>query len=194
MYFEKDDFVWPPSDGKKFIRSDAFGELLILLVNQLTKRYPKMDFTDAVAQVFAWFDRKLSRNRRFINRRRFPSVNGFMAYLKQSLWNAARLSERERRRREYIEALVVEQQIVPQKASAEDIATLAEMVETLPEPNKTVFHRVFFDEEDLSMIASALDLTEQIVFKLYEDALDMLVKQLSSGQDQFYNGSRRVPL
>lgn len=182
--FNKDDFIWPPGDGKKFIRSDAFGEMLISLVNKLAKRYPQMDFTDAVAQVFAWFDRKLSRNRRFINRRRFPSVNGFIAYITQSLWNAARLTERERQLHEHIELFAVERQIVPQQVTPEDIAILAEMVETLPEPYKTVFHRFFFDEDDLFMIASILNLTEPKAIQLYVEAVDMLIEQMSSEGNQ----------
>ena len=182
MHFSKYNSVWPPSDGKEFICSEAFGHMLMGLVVQLARRYPKMDFTDAVAQVFAWFDRKLSDNRRFINERRFPSVNTFMAYLKQALWNAARLTERERRRHEHIEALAVERQIVIEEVSPEDIANLIEIVEVLPEPHKTVFQRIFFDEENLSMIASILDLTQVRVIKLYEDAVDMLVERISSGQ------------
>lgn len=175
---------WPPMDGRKFICSDAFGAMLISLVRQLALRYPRMDFTDAVAQVFAWFDKKVSCNRRFINKRRFPSVNAFKAYLKQSLWNAARLTERERRRREYIEALAVERQIVPQKANPVEIAILAEMVEALPEPHKTVFHRFFFDEDELFMIASILDLTEPMAVQLYVEAVDMLVEKMFSEENQ----------
>lgn len=53
------------------------------------------------------------------------------------------------------------------------------MVESLPEPYKTVFHYAFFDEEDISMVASILDLTEGMVISLYEDAVDMLAEQMS---------------
>lgn len=183
--FEKYNHDWPPSDGKQFIRSDAFGEMLISLVCQLALRYPRMDFTDAVAQVFAWFDRKLSRNRSFINKRRFPSVNAFIAYLTQSLFNAARLTERERRIHEHIELLAVERQIVPQKATPEDLAILDEIVEALPEPHKTVFRRLFFDEEDMSMTASILNMTEAMIIRLYEEAIDMLEELISSGPNQF---------
>jgi len=171
---------WPPADGRKFIHSDLFGKMLVGLVSELAKSYPNMDFTDAVANVFTWFDRKLSRNRRFINPRRFPTVASFVAYLRQAVWNAARLTERERRRDKRIEAPRDDRPIVIREMTPEERAELLEVVEALPEPHKTVFHRFFFDEEDLSVLASTYSLSEEQVRRVYEEAVDMLAEQMSS--------------
>ncbi len=170
----ENDPSWPPENGKTFIRSSVFGVMIVELTHQLARRYPKMDFTDAVAQVFAWFDLKLSENRRFINARRFPTIGAFRAYLRQCLWNSARLAMRKRHRRETIEALPADQPIISTEMRAEDRVQLLEMVDGLPEPHKTVFHKFFFDEEDLAMIASILDLTEEQAQRIYEEAVDML--------------------
>ena len=154
--------------------------MLVDLVSKLAKRYPKMDFTDAVANVFTWFDRKLSNNRRFINSRRFPTYSAFKAYLRQAVWNAALLTERERRRYKHITALAEEQAIVVHEISIEERTILLEMVEKLSEPHKTIFHQYFFDEEDLPMLASTYDLHEAQVYQLYVEAVDMLAALLSS--------------
>lgn len=151
-----------------------FGVMLVELTSHLAARYPDMDFTDAVAQVFVWFDRKVSENRRFINSRRFPTISAFLAYLRQAVWNAARLTMRQRRRRQAVEALPVDRPIASSAMGADERVELLEMVEALPEPHKTVFHKFFFDEEDLAMIASILNLTESRVERLFEEAVDML--------------------
>src|SRR6266550_412818 len=159
---------WPPENGKDFVRSEPFGFMLVELTSHLASRYPEMDFTDAVAQVFVWFDYKLSENRRFINSRRFPSIEAFQAYLRQAVWNAGVMAMRRRRRREAVEALPVDQAIVSTEMAVEERIELIEMVDGLPEPHKSVFERFFFGEEDLAMIASILDLTEDQADELYE--------------------------
>lgn len=178
MPCEENNLIWPPQDGKKFIRSDQFGRILISLVRQFTNRYPKMDFSDAVAHVFTWFDRKLSLNRRFINSRRFPSVAAFIAYLKQSIWNAALITQRERQRYKRIKAPTGLQTPIVRVIDPEERAMVLEAVESLPEPQKTVFHSYFFDEEDLCMLASITGRTEEENHQLYEKAIDMLMDQL----------------
>ena len=178
MSLETPDSAWPPSNGRAFIRSNEFGEELIGLARELTARYPHMDFTDAVAQVFAWFDRKLANNRRFINKRRFRTRNAFRAYLRQALWNAARLVIRARRRREHIEALAVDQPVGAWAASPEIQMRVLEAIERLPEPHKTVFERCFFEEDALGDIAIALRRNVRDVESLYEEAVDMLAKAL----------------
>jgi len=178
MSREEHNLIWPPQDGKKFIRSDEFGRILISLVRQFIYRYPQMDFTDAVAHVFTWFDKKLSLNRRFINARRFPTATAFTAYLKQSIWNAALLTQRERSRSRHIEAPSGQQLPVVRIIDPEERANVLEAVEALPEPHKTVFHYYFFDEGDLRMLASVIDRTEAEIYRLYEEAIDMLMEQL----------------
>lgn len=166
---------WPPNNGAKFIRSESFGQLLVELSCQYADRYPSMDFSDAVSHVFAWFDGKLAKNRRFINSRRFPTLSAFKSYLRQSLWTAALLAQRKRQRREEIEALPVDANAVLAKLeSSQELDCLLDLVEALPEPHKTVFERFFFDEEDPSHLTSVLGKTDDEIHRLYEEAVDML--------------------
>jgi RNA polymerase sigma factor (sigma-70 family) len=171
---------WPPENGREFVRGEVFGAILVELTRHFADRYPDMDFTDAVAQVFVWFDGKLSKNRRFINSRRFPTLGAFRAYLRQAIWNAARVTMRSRRRRQEVEAPSLDRPIVSTEMGAEERVQLLEMVEGLPEPHKTVFHKFFFDEEELRWIASVLNLTQRQVETLYEEAVDMLASQRPS--------------
>jgi hypothetical protein len=166
--------VWPPVNGKEYIKSEAFGRLLVRLTTELAQHYSYMDFTDAVAMVFAWFDQKLKTNRRFINKRRFSSEKAFIAYLKQAIWNAARLTERQRIREHQVNALSADQVLLYEEASPEELSKLHEIVEKLPDPHKTVFQRFFFEEDDPVMIASILDMSESQVHSLFEEATDML--------------------
>jgi hypothetical protein len=165
---------WPPKDGAKFIRSESFGRMLVEIVEQLTKDNPHRDFTDAVAHLFAWFDRKLSENRHFINRRRFRTEGAFKAYLRQAAWNAARLAERQRRRHRAITALPIDHPITEREMSPVERADLLDRVERLNDPHKTVLWRLFFEEAEPWMIAAALDISEEQLCRLYEEAIDLL--------------------
>lgn len=167
---------WPPQDGKQFVHSDGFGALLLDVVSNLSDKYPKIDFTDATAIVFAWFDGKLAKNRRFINSRRFPTLSAFRAYVKQSVWNAGRLTERQRSRRSSVEAVSVDDSIAVVSLTAEERTALLDQADRLPYPHKDVFERAFFNEEDLSFIASVLGKSEDEIHQLYEEAIDMLME------------------
>lgn len=168
---------WPPDKGGEFIRSETFAQLLVELSYQYTDRYPSMDFSDAVSQVFAWFDGKLAKNRRFINSRRFPTFGAFKSYLRQSLWNAAILAQRKRQRRGEIEALSIDPNALAKMDSQMELDILLDLVKDLPEPHKTVLERIFFDEGDPNNIACALDMSIDDLFRYYEEAIDMLVRQ-----------------
>src|SRR5262245_10654451 len=98
---------WPPSGGLEFARSREFGELLIETGNQLAKKYPRIDFTDAVAHVDQWLDGRLVKEPDFLNLARFPTLSAFRAYVKQAVWNAGRIAARKRKRNEPLEALPV---------------------------------------------------------------------------------------
>ena len=170
----KPEIPWPPQKGKDFIRSDAFGKMLVELVNYLSHYYPRKDFTDAIALVYVWFDNKLSKNRRFINKRRFPTINMFKAYLRQAVWNASRATERRRARQLEIETPTSDYPITRHISSPEEQASIAECVDKLPETHKTVFSYFFFQEVDPSMICSILSRSESEIHSLYQEALDML--------------------
>jgi DNA-directed RNA polymerase specialized sigma24 family protein len=136
-----------------------------------------MDFSDAVSHVFAWFDGKLAKNRRFINSRRYPTFGAFKAYLRQSLWNAAILAQRKRRRREEIETPSIDPNALAKMDSQMEIDILLDLVNDLPEPHKTVLERIFFDEGDPNNIAGALDMSIDDLYRYYEEAIDMLEQQ-----------------
>jgi DNA-directed RNA polymerase specialized sigma24 family protein len=55
---------------------------------------------------------------------------------------------------------------------------MAEMVTKLTNPHRTVFERVFIDEERFSVVAKSLGQSERAIQVLYEEALDMLAKGL----------------
>lgn len=166
---------WPPADGKRFVHSEQFGSLLLEIVWEFEEKYPHLDFTDATAMVFAWFDRKLAQNRRFINRDRFPTPSSFRAYVKQSVWNAGRLSERQRDRHEALEEHPGEESIAIESLTPEERASLMERADDLPFPQKEVFERIFFYEETAAYVASVLDRTEEEIHEIYDEALDSLM-------------------
>lgn len=176
--FSKNHSTWPPHNGREFIRSEAFAQTLLSLVKELAAHYPRMDFTDAVALLFEWFDHKLSKNRSFINSTRFRTENAFRAYVKQALWRYALLAERQRQRHEDLTTRVVTRQTISSQATPEELESVREAVVSLPEPHRTVFLRLFLDEEDPSIIADALNLTPRMVSELYEDAVDLLQARL----------------
>lgn len=166
---------WPPPNARAFVRSEDFGRLVLETVGALAGRYPQMDFSDAAAHIFAWFDGKTSKNRRFINSRRFPTLSSFKAYVRQSAFNAGRLAARQRQQRARIESLPPDEPIAAGQLSAEQRALLQDQADKLPEPHKSVFERKFFDEEDCAMIASILGKTEREIHRLYEEAIDLLI-------------------
>jgi hypothetical protein len=169
--------AWPPPNGKKFIESEDFGALVVDEAKRLIKKFPRYDFTDAVAHVYTWFSKKVSRNRRFINSKRFPTAEAFVAYIRAALWNASRISARSRQRQREISALPVEEPITDDRFSLENLDQLLERVEALNDPHKTVFTAIWLDEaseHELAMLAGALDRTLQEVYRIYEEAIDML--------------------
>jgi hypothetical protein len=167
---------WPPKDGKAFIRSDVFGRMLLESVYTLAMRHVGLDFSDAVAQVFIWFDQKLSRNRRFINERRFPTSDSFKAYLRQAVYNAGLLAERKRLREGIVEELSDRLPIASTAMGPDQRVELLDAIDSLPEPHKTVFYRLAVEHEDTSMVASIEGLPEDRIVQLFEEALDMVGK------------------
>ena len=72
---------WPPTDGRVYITSDAFGLLLLELVEWFVERYIHMDFSTALARhVFVWFDGKLAKDPNFLEPRPgFKTPGAFVA-------------------------------------------------------------------------------------------------------------------
>ena len=169
---------WPPSEGKTFIRGAEFGAELINLTREYERRYPGMDFTDAVARVFAWFDGKLGKNRRFINRVRFPTRSAFRSYLRSAIWNAALMAKRDRQRFNSIDALPVDLPVASWGSDPEERLGLRELVERLPEPHRSVFEHYLLDDKDASGISAKLGRTEEEIVRIYEEAVDLVAELL----------------
>ena len=172
-----DEAAWPPANGPRFIRGEAFGDMLLETAEQLASRYPDKDFTDGVAQVFAWFDGKLKRNRRFINGRRFATVDAFRAYLRKAVLNAARMAARTRRKGEAVAAVSTDQSLASRPAADPSPAQLAswhEAVEKLLEPHRTILQKLFFEQMDIGQVAEQLTLPRAMVERLYDEGIDRL--------------------
>ena len=174
------DAAWPPVVGGKYVRSEAFGQALLDIARRLAEKYSHMDFTDAVAQVFEWFDRRLQRESDFLNADRFPTSNAFRAYLRQSLWNAARAAERKRSNRRRIEALSAERPMTSGDLAPEERDQLLDLVEQLCEPHKSIFMKVFFEETETQEVASIFDRTQEEVHQIFVEAVDEIGRRQKS--------------
>ncbi len=176
---------WPPKNGRAFVRSDEFGRMLISEVERLAHLRRDLDFVDAVATAYEWFTRRLNRNGHFINKRRFPTEARFRAYLRQALFNAARMARRKRDKGEELSAVPADHQIVDgSELSLEERDKLLQLVDQLEEPSKSIFEGVFFGENELHLVAGALGLNEDEGSRIYEEALDELEKLArNSGND-----------
>jgi DNA-directed RNA polymerase specialized sigma24 family protein len=174
------DAAWPPTDGGQYIRSEPFGHALLDIARRLAEKYRHMDFTDAVAQVFEWFEQRLNREPDFLSTGRFPTANAFRAYLRQALWNAARAAERKRSNRRRIEALAAEQPITSGELAIDERDQLLDLVEQLHEPHKSIFTKIFFDETEPQAVASIFDRTEEDVIRIYVEAVDEIGRRQKS--------------
>lgn len=142
------DHDWPPRDASAFFGGEAFGKSLLGIVERLAADYPRMDFSDALAIVFVWLQRRAEVDRAFVSEPgRFKSESDLMAYLRQALWNAARSSERRRRARQEIEAPAITEELVSREISAETLAAFHECRDRLPGPLRAVFE-MMHEEDD----------------------------------------------
>ncbi len=166
---------WPPKDGRSYVHSEDFGELVVHELNRLLETHPRLDLADAAAIVFQWFNSKLNANRNFISRRKFPSMSSFRAYVRQMLYNAGMYAIRLRSKDRDLSEVPESEAIVDSPtASLQRKEELLTLVEKLEEPHKTIFSRFFFDEEDLYLIATAMDITEENAHAIYEEAVDRI--------------------
>jgi len=165
---------WPPEDGPSFVRSDRFGTLVIEIARSLTERYRTMDFTDAAARVFAWFDQRLAADRDFISEARFPSLSSFRAYVRQAIWNDARRAARAERSRQRAELRHRQQATEKRAVLPEEAGALAEQLDRLPEPHRSVTTGLLLTGQEVGDVAGALGLSITEVQQIYEAAIDML--------------------
>jgi hypothetical protein len=173
---------WPPSDARAFVQSETFGKLLLELVDLVGSRYTKMNFADAVAHVFVWIDGKLDRDPKFLSSERFRSATAFLAYLRQAVWNAARLTEREQERYERrLEPLDLDRQVPDGDDTPEQAAVLAERLASLPGQQGSVLTRLIRDVDvTTESLASEMNVSVEQINRWFEEAVDALGKQQSS--------------
>jgi hypothetical protein len=169
---------WPPENGQEFVQSEKFGNIVLDIVTQLTIKVPSMDFTWAPAHAFIWFDRKLREDYLFINKKRFSTINDFKAYVRQILWNNARLVERNDNARGRRTLKIVEQrataQIRPDVITPDEYAVMVESLIKLPEQHRTILIKILFRKEDPDNLATELGMTKKQIFRIYTEAIDML--------------------
>lgn len=165
---------WPPEDGKEFIRSDEFGNMVLKWCEELAVRYTKMEFTDAASHVYTWFDGKLKINRRFINSRRFRTKAAFVDYLRQCVWNAARLAARQRSSRERNIVEVPQQEAINKELSPDQLTPVFDAIDRLDFVKKTIVESIFFHDKSPELVADSLQISVDDVYLLYEEAIDEL--------------------
>jgi hypothetical protein len=168
---------WPPQSGAAFVRSRRFLEFLREHARQLSKVDGGPSVVDAVSYVMAWFERKLSEDPAYFEEGPCSSFVGFQLFLKQSLFNAVGETRALLEAHQVIEPPSVERPIsaTPKlhRRRAEDLLL---RLEALPEPDKTVFERLFLEEEDPAYIASVCDLSgADEVARIFVRAVDLMI-------------------
>jgi hypothetical protein len=106
-----------------------------------------MDFTDAVATAFVWFERRGEADNAFLRSGRFPTISAFRAYVRQALWNAARAAERNRKARKELSPPADESEFVSPGISPVWLAAFHECRDRLPEPYRRVFELMQDDDD-----------------------------------------------
>lgn len=167
---------WPPISDEDFIRGEEFGTLLIEAGELLTSKYAVMDFTDAVARTFVWFDLQVKKDPEFL-RRRFKNKSECKAYVGACLFNYARQARRQetlsRRRLEYN---VLES--AEKDESFADRQMLWDAIYTLSERMREIVVALVVDKISIRMTAQRLGISRSLVSKEYMAAIDKLRKNL----------------
>ena len=178
MFHEEPE--WPPYRADEYFRSERFGEVTISIVRMLTQKYPAIDFSDAVATTFVWFERTGNENPDFLRSGRFPTEAAFRAYVRQALWNAARAAARSRASRKELVDPGDGSHLVSPEVSPAWLAAFHECRDRLP-PGLQRILEFMHDENDppngLSRdewAASVLGCTSDEVDRGYMRACDLI--------------------
>jgi hypothetical protein len=166
---------WPPTDSSEYIHGESFGRLMLDVAKQLMGRYRSMDFTDAVAQVYAWLDGRVEREPDFVSGGRFKSQAAFVAYVKQAMWNAGRLAARKRKRQESLGILSIEDAMDPLDVNAEAAGAMVDQLDQLPELQHKVLYHYLLKEKTVEQVAATLGLSLKMTVALYEKALSAVI-------------------
>ena len=99
-----------------------------------------------------------------------------MAYVRQAVWNAARLTERQRQRYEKrIEPLDLDREVPSGGFSPESRAALAEEIENLPDLQPTILDRLVNSDATVESLASELGVSEESIVQIINEAADALI-------------------
>ena len=164
------DDTWPPPDGDAFIRSERFGALIVDLAAELMVRNPSMDFTNAVARVFVWFDERAAEEPGFLARR-FDGIRALRAYVRRALLNDARRTERQKRLEEPLGTSEPAQE-GREPMGAVDLRHLREAMATLPMEQQRVLMAIVVENRRVKDVAEMLGLHRKKVSRLFAEALD----------------------
>ncbi|QOI99501.1 MAG: hypothetical protein HRU70_02995 [Phycisphaeraceae bacterium] len=137
--------AWPPEESAdRFIRSERFALLVLMVVEHLATRYPRMDFSVAAGTFFEWIDRRVASDPGFFGSGRFPSERSFSSYVHQAVWNAGRLADRQRRRerRGRFEPFPARVDLVSNELGPEYLAVLHDCIDRLSDLEREVFERL----------------------------------------------------
>lgn len=168
---------WPPEAG--FLASDLFGRTLISLAECMAREYPGLDFSDAVALVFDWFDRKAVGEPDFLDHPRFEDALKFIAYLQRSLLNAARQAYRKRRRDERIRAQAVDESPANWQPSS-DFIRLWDYLDRLPWLHREVLEDLLFHGRSLEDVAAARPQTRREIDVIFREAVDRIARMMEA--------------
>lgn len=186
MVVRKED-DWPPERADEYFQNDTFGNLMLEIVQHLTEKYRHIDFTDAVATAFVWFERRGREDPDFLRAGKFPTIGAFRAYVRQSLWNSARAAERNRRAHKELNPPDDGAELVSAEVSPLWLAAFHECCDHLPEPFRSVFD-LMQDEDDppggLSRdkwAAAVLDMNVDQFDHAYGEACNRIRKCMGNG-------------
>jgi hypothetical protein len=144
---ESRESAWPPERADQYFRSEAFGKVMLEIVQLLTKRYRHIDFSDAIATAFVWFESRGKKDPEFLRAGKFPTFGAFRAYVRQALWNSARAAERNRRAHKELNAPEMDSELVSPCVSPVWLAAFHECRDRLPKTLRSVFD-IMQDEID----------------------------------------------
>jgi hypothetical protein len=164
---------WPPENGLEFVQSETFGRELLAICEEIRRRHPELDFSDSVAEIFEWLDKRLSREPRFLNQGAFPSFSAFRGYIRTGLLRVALLRKRQSRRKG--EFLPYDSSLLDPGPSPEAIAIRDEMIDRLGSPCAEIVRKLFNStREEIGLFAADLRLAPEKLEEQFERCLDRL--------------------
>jgi hypothetical protein len=164
---------WPPKNGLAFVQSEAFGLELLAVCGELRRSNPELDFSDSVAEIFEWLDKKIGQDPHFLSRAAFPSHAAFLAYIRVALLRVALLRKRQSRRMGQV--LADDSSLLDPGPSPEAIAIRDEMIDRLGSPCADLIRKLLGSTSgEIDQYTGDLNLTRRELEKRFERCLDHL--------------------